>query len=44
MDQRREERERRGYFGINLFNLIPLIDIVHGDVTTESADRVKGRK
>jgi len=44
MEQKREVRERRGFFGINLFNLIPLIDIVHGEVTTESSDRVRGRK
>lgn len=44
MEQKREVRERRGYFGINLFNLIPLIDIVHGEVTTESLDSVEGKK
>lgn len=44
LKQKRETRERRGYFGINLFNLIPLVDIVHGDVITESVDRVEGRK
>ena len=44
MEQKREVRERRGFFGINLFNLIPLIDIVHGEVTTESLDSVEGKK
>lgn len=44
LKQKRETRERRGYFGINLFNLIPLVDIVHGDVITESVDRVEERK
>ena len=44
VQQDRSSRERRGYIGINLFNVIPLIDFVHGDVTTESSDHVKGRK
>lgn len=44
MEQKRDTRERRGYIGINLFNLIPLIDIVHGVVDEESVDRVEGRK
>jgi hypothetical protein len=42
--QDRSTRERRGYFGINLFNAIPLIDFVHGNVTTDSSDRVQGRR
>lgn len=37
--QKREVRERRGFFGINLLNMIPLIDIVHGEVVSESLDR-----
>ncbi len=44
MEQKRDTKERRGYLGINLFNLIPLIDIVHGVVDEESVDRVEGRK
>ena len=44
MEQKRDTKERRGYIGINLFNLIPLIDIVHGVVDEESVDRVQGRK
>ncbi len=44
MEQQRDTRECRGYLGINLFNLIPLIDIVHGVVDEESVDRVEGRK
>jgi hypothetical protein len=44
VEQDRSTRERRGYFGINLFNVIPLIDFVHGDVTSESKDNVKGRR
>jgi hypothetical protein len=44
MEQKRVVRERRGFFGINLFNLIPLIDIVHGDVVTESSDNVSGKR
>ena len=44
VQQDRSSRERRGYIGINLFNVIPLIDFVHGDVTTESSDHVKGRR
>jgi hypothetical protein len=44
VEQKRSNRERRGYFGINLFNAIPLIDFVHGDVTSESNDNVKGRR
>jgi len=44
LDQRRSTDERRGYFGINLFNAIPLIDFVHGSVATESEDHVRGRK
>lgn len=42
--QDRNTRERRGYFGINLFNAIPILDFVHGSVTTDSRDNVKGRK
>ena len=42
--QDRNTRERRGYFGINLFNAIPIIDFVHGSVTTDSSDNVKGRR
>lgn len=42
--QTRTEKEHRGHIGINLFNLIPLIDIVHGEVDTESTDHVIGRK
>ena len=42
--QDRNTRERRGYFGINLFNAIPIIDFVHGSVTTDSRDNVNGRK
>lgn len=44
MEQKRDVRERRGFFGINLFNMIPLIDIVHGDVVTESSDNVSGKR
>lgn len=44
VEQDRNTRERRGYFGINLFNAIPIIDFVHGSVTTDSSDNVKGRK
>ena len=44
VDQSRDTRERRGYWGINLFNLIPLIDVVHGSVVEDSSDRVRGRK
>ena len=44
VEQDRNTRERRGYFGINLFNAIPIIDFVHGSVTTDSRDNVKGRK
>lgn len=42
--QDRKTRERRGYFGINLFNAIPIIDFVHGSVTTDSSDNVAGRR
>jgi hypothetical protein len=42
--QDRSTRERRGYFGINLFNAIPIIDFVHGNVTSSSTDRVEGRR
>ncbi|MDA0349226.1 MAG: hypothetical protein O3C43_18195 [Verrucomicrobia bacterium] len=42
--QDRSTRERRGYFGINLFNAIPIIDFVHGNVTSSSKDRVEGRR
>ncbi len=42
--QTRNEQEHRGHIGINLFNLIPLIDIVHGEVRTESSDHVSGQK
>ncbi len=44
MNQKRDKRQRRSFIGINLFNLIPLIDIVHGDVIEESVDHVEGRK
>ena len=44
VEQDRNTRERRGYFGINLFNAIPIVDFVHGSVTTDSSDNVKGRK
>jgi hypothetical protein len=44
VEQDRSTHERRGYFGINLFNAIPLIDIVHGNVSTDSKDNVKGRR
>jgi len=42
--QTRDKREHHGYWGINLFNLIPVIDIVHGEVETESSDRVEGHR
>jgi len=42
--QDRNTRERQGYFGINLFNAIPIIDFVHGSVTTDSSDNVNGRR
>lgn len=44
VQQDRKTRERRGFFGINLFNAIPLIDFVHGSVTTDSSDHVEGRR
>jgi len=44
MKQERETRGRRGFIGINLFNLIPIIDIVHGEVVEGSVDYVEGRK
>ncbi len=44
VQQDRNTRERRGYFGINLFNAIPIIDFVHGSVTTDNSDNVKGRR
>lgn len=44
IEQKRDTKERRGFIGINLFNLIPLIDIVHGVVDEESVDHVEGRK
>jgi len=42
--QRRDVREHRGHWGINLFNIIPLVDIVHGEVRTESSDSIEGRR
>ncbi len=44
LKQSRETRGRRGFIGINLFNLIPLIDIVHGEVVDDSSDHVERRK
>ncbi len=44
LEQSRNTRERRGFFGINLFNVIPIIDIVHGNVVTENNDRVTSKK
>ncbi|MCZ6674589.1 MAG: hypothetical protein O7C75_16800 [Verrucomicrobia bacterium] len=44
VSQDRNTKERRGYFGINLFNVIPLIDFVHGEAQTTSLDHVEGQK
>ncbi len=42
--QDQNSRERRGHFGINLFNMIPLIDIVHGSSESSNSDHVEASK
>jgi hypothetical protein len=44
ISQRKDQRDRRGYFGINLFNMIPLIDIVTGSSETTSSDHVEASR
>jgi len=44
LSQDQQSHERRGYLGINLFNVIPLIDIVHGSSESSSSDHVEASK
>lgn len=44
ISQHKNQRDKRGYFGINLFNIIPLIDIVSGSSETTSSDHVEASR
>ena len=44
ISQQKNQRDKRGYFGINLFNMIPLIDIVTGSSETTSSDHVEASR
>ncbi|MDD4347921.1 MAG: hypothetical protein PHF70_02345 [Opitutales bacterium] len=42
--QQQSNNQRRGFLGINLFNLIPIVDIVYGKAETTSSDHVNSYK
>lgn len=42
--QQQSNNQRRGFLGINLFNIIPIVDIVYGKAESSSSDHVKAYK
>ncbi len=42
--QQQSNNQRRGFLGINLFNIIPIVDIVYGKAESSSSDHVNSYK